>query len=102
MRRSELKHLIKEVIEEIMDEEELDLYSADYDFDEVVDIQTPARDPINNVPVHVYIFDGPPQKIVVLPKNDISYDNKVVFKKGEDISDYIVIQSGDKIRDRVR
>jgi len=112
MKRSELKQLIREVIQEIrndthmvgsLGDDELDPYSADQDFDTEVDIQTPARDEISNVPVHVYVFEtGERPKLKVIAKQDISHNNKVIFRKGEDISDYISVQSSDEIIDSTR
>jgi hypothetical protein len=99
MKRSELKRLIREVIEEISADMDLDPYEADSDFETVVDIHAPeSNNIIENVPVHVYTYllkAGLHR--VVLAKQDVLDGSEVVFKRGEDVFDYVTERTYDKI-----
>lgn len=99
MKRSELKQLIREVIEEISADMDLDPYDADSEFETVVDIHAPeSNNVIENVPVHVYMYllpKGPHR--VVLAKQDVLDGNEVVFKRGEDVFDYVTERTYEKI-----
>lgn len=95
MKRSELKQLIREVIEELKSN---DFYEADSEFETTVDIQTPSGNEVKDVPVHVYAYLLPTrQEISVITKIDIKDGNEVVFPKGEDVFDYVTQRTYDRV-----
>ena len=99
MKRSELKQLIREVINEISSDMDLDPYDADSEFETVVDVHAPeSNNVIENIPVHVYAYLMPTrQHIVALAKQDVLDGNEVVFKRGENVFEYVTERTYDQV-----
>ena len=108
MKRSELKQLIREVIQEIrndthaagsLSDDDVDFLSdSEVDFDATVEVYTPDREVVRNVPVRVYAAQGP-DILATIAKQDVSHNGQVVFNKSENIFDYVLMQSKDKLLD---
>lgn len=98
MKRSELKQLIREVIEEISANKDLDLYSADAEFEFHVDLENGASD----VPVHIYAFHAPSMyDFVAIATEDATDDGtpngQVLVRKGTDVTNDLTKASFDNL-----
>lgn len=104
MKKSELKKLIREVIEEIIVNEQRSLDSADTDFDYDVDLN--IKDASGeyehpDVSAHVYGFITPSfyDSVVIANEDVVETDSngnptgKILFKKGQDISNHLTTAS---------